>query len=259
VILEDPNGGLGSPPVVKNGGDWRIREETNEGAAPQRVLQGNDPEVETVAQPQPATPGGDDYGLINLDVKKVYNLSMTLERATDVTPGDTITATLTATDRLTGISYTLSDTEPLFQDDGMGGMIPDGISSDAWDYFVLRNTGTDDFDMIIDNFKLEVIGSNEPVLNNADFDNSGVVDGRDFLIWQRGFGLTGQTGKTNGNANSDTVVDGLDFAAWKAKFGGAPAAAAGGAVPEPGAAVLLLAGLIGGFTRREINRRLRAN
>lgn len=77
--------------------------------------------------------------------------------------------------------------------------------------------------------------------NNADFDTSGTVDGKDFLTWQAGYGATGQTGKTNGNANADTVVDDLDFAEWKAKFGGSPAAAAGNAVPEP--ATLAMAAL----------------
>jgi len=243
VIIEDPMGGLGSPPVVKNGGAWRIREETNEGALPQRIMQGQEPETETVAAPDPATPGGDDYGLINLDPTKVYNLSLTLERATDVLPGDTIKAILTATDRVTGISYSLSDQEPLFHDDGMGGMIPDGISSDAWDYFALRNTGTDDFDMVIDNFKLEVIGSNEPAEEDADFDGDGDVDGADFLVWQRGLGLTGQSNNSAGDADGSGTVNGADLAVWKSQFGGSPSAAAAGAVPEPAAALLALTGL----------------
>jgi len=244
VIWEDPNGG--APPLVKNGGNWRIREETNEGAASPRLMQGNDPETDTVAVPQPATPGGDDYGLINLDVRKVYNLSLTLERATDTTPGDTILAILTATDRTTGISYSLSDQEPLLRDDGMGGMVPDGISSDSWDYFGLRNTGTDDFDMVIDNFKLEVIGSNETAEEDADFDGDGNVDGADFLTWQRGLGLTGQSNNSAGDADGNGTVNAADLAVWKTKFGPAPAVAAAGAVPEPTAALLALAGLVGG-------------
>ena len=141
-------------------------------------------------------------------------------------------------------------------DTGFGVIGPPAFS---YDYVGFRNTA--DFDYVIDNFAVEIIGSNEPTpTNNADFNSDNVVDGRDFLIWQRGFGLTGETGKTNGNANADTVVDGLDYAAWKAKFGGAPAAAAGGAVPEPGAVVIALAGLLGvcGFVRREITRKVTA-
>jgi MYXO-CTERM domain-containing protein len=252
VIWEDATGPF--PPLVQNGGNWRIREETNEGTTPQRLMQGNSPETDTVAVPQPATPGGNDYGLINLDVRKVYNLSLTLERATDATPGDTILATLTATDRATGISYSLSDQEPLFHDDGMGGMIPDGISSDSWDYFGLRNTGTDDFDMVIDNFMLEVIGSNEPADDDADFDGDGDVDGADFLVWQRGLGGTNQSNKSTGDANGNGTVDAADLAIWKSQFAMMPATSSAGAVPEPTAALLALAGLAGGGRLRRRRR-----
>ena len=86
--------------------------------------------------------------------------------------------------------------------------------------------------------------------NNADFNSDGKVDGTDFLIWQKGFGLSGQTGKTNGNANTDAVVDGADFAVWKSKFGGAPAGASGGAVPEPAACSLVAIALASYAARR---------
>ena len=82
---------------------------------------------------------------------------------------------------------------------------------------------------------------------NADFDNSGVVDGKDFLVWQRGFGLTGQTNKVSGDANGDGNVDGLDLDLWKTKFGGAPATAAVGAVPEPASMAMAAVALIAGF------------
>jgi hypothetical protein len=82
-----------------------------------------------------------------------------------------------------------------------------------------------------------------PVPNNADFDDDGTVDGNDLLAWQRGLGNTSETGKANGNANTDTVVDAADLAIWQSKFGGPPATAAVGAVPEPCSALLALAGL----------------
>lgn len=79
--------------------------------------------------------------------------------------------------------------------------------------------------------------------SDADFNNDNVVDGADFLIWQRGFGLAGQPNKSTGDATGDGNVNGLDLDQWKSKFGGAPAVAAIGAVPEP--ASLALAGLAG--------------
>ena len=72
-------------------------------------------------------------------------------------------------------------------------------------------------------------------------DGDNIVDGADFLIWQKGFGATGQPDKSTGDATGDGNVNGLDLDQWKLKFGGAPAVSAIGAVPEP--ASLTLAGL----------------
>jgi hypothetical protein len=75
-----------------------------------------------------------------------------------------------------------------------------------------------------------------PPTADADFDNSGRVDGRDFLTWQRNFGGPGTD--TTGDANGDGQVNTLDFNEWKSKFGGPPAVAAGEGVPEPTSATL---------------------
>lgn len=80
--------------------------------------------------------------------------------------------------------------------------------------------------------------------NPADFDYSGKVDGDDFLIWQRGYDLTGQYSSANGDADRNTVVDNADLTVWAAAFGSA-AQAAGGAVPEPTSLALLAAGAAG--------------
>jgi len=74
--------------------------------------------------------------------------------------------------------------------------------------------------------------------DDADFDNDDDVDGNDFLIWQRGFGV-GNSNAT-GDANGNGVVDAADLAIWKTQFGVAAVAAAG-AVPEP--ASLAMGGL----------------
>jgi hypothetical protein len=75
------------------------------------------------------------------------------------------------------------------------------------------------------------------VVADADFDNNAIVDGRDFLIWQRNVGV----GTTNmaGDANGDNQVNGADLTVWRSQFGGPPAeASALAAVPEPGAALI---------------------
>lgn len=79
---------------------------------------------------------------------------------------------------------------------------------------------------------------------DADFDNDLDVDGRDFLIWQRGY-MSG-TANAHGNANEganpalgqDMVVNQIDLAAWQFKYG-----APGGlltSVPEPTCLVLVV-------------------
>src|SRR5690606_33076112 len=42
---------------------------------------------------------------------------------------------------------------------------------------------------------------------DADFNDDGAVDGRDFLIWQRGLGMSGQINNRRGDANRDGTVD----------------------------------------------------
>ena len=57
-----------------------------------------------------------------------------------------------------------------------------------------------------------------PFVPSADFTGDGVVDGADFLAWQRGFGLSGTALPINGDANGDLVVDGADLAFWCETF-----------------------------------------
>lgn len=87
-----------------------------------------------------------------------------------------------------------------------------------------------------------------PSAADADFDDSGTVDGKDFLIWQANFGGPGTP--TTGDATGDGQVNDLDYNEWKLKFGGPPAVAAGGAVPEPAAGLMAVVALLGGAAAR---------
>jgi hypothetical protein len=92
---------------------------------------------------------------------------------------------------------------------------------------------------------------------DADFNNDNVVDGADFLIWQRGFGAAGAN--QNGDADGNGQVNAADLAIWKAKFGSASASAAVGAVPEPASIAVAAAGLLlalPAFRRRSASRAL---
>jgi hypothetical protein len=56
--------------------------------------------------------------------------------------------------------------------------------------------------------------------NSADFDGDGDVDGRDFLLWQRGFGKT-NAAQGDGDADHDGVVNAIDLTVWQDQYGGA--------------------------------------
>ena len=61
-----------------------------------------------------------------------------------------------------------------------------------------------------------------PPTLNADFDEDNVVDGQDFLIWQRGFGIGSGATHGQGDADEDAAVNAADLAVWQTQFGGPP-------------------------------------
>jgi len=88
---------------------------------------------------------------------------------------------------------------------------------------------------------------------SADFDLDGDIDGNDFLILQRGLGLTGQVNNSNGDADGSGTVDSADLAVWEAQYGTNPLSAVSAAVPEPttgGLVALALATTMLGFRKR---------
>jgi hypothetical protein len=84
---------------------------------------------------------------------------------------------------------------------------------------------------------LKVLGS---IALQGDFDNDGDVDGRDFLVWQRG-------GSPN-PGNSSDLND------WKMNFGSGGATTAAGAAPEPSS--LWLAGCVACVATQAWRRRV---
>ena len=83
---------------------------------------------------------------------------------------------------------------------------------------------------------------------NGDFDDNGVVDGADFLAWQRNYPLWQDASRQQGDANDDGVVNALDFSYWKLTYGPVDSEVAMSAVPEPAAAALTALALM--FVRR---------
>jgi hypothetical protein len=60
-----------------------------------------------------------------------------------------------------------------------------------------------------------------PPIVSADFDDNGVLDGADFLRWQRGLGIPGGAMRGDGDANVDGRVDAVDLDVWKEGFANA--------------------------------------
>ena len=78
-----------------------------------------------------------------------------------------------------------------------------------------------------------------PSFADADFNEDTFVDGVDLGIWDSELG-----NNANGDADDDGDSDGHDFLIWQQQYTGPPAAvAAGMAVPEPSALLLLLTAL----------------
>jgi len=92
----------------------------------------------------------------------------------------------------------------------------------------------------------------------GDYNNNGVVDAADYVLWRKSVGQTGAGLAADGNG--DNVVNNDDFDYWRARFGNTSGAGAGlgdgSAVPEPtsgalSVALLALAGLVSGRRSRE--------
>ena len=57
---------------------------------------------------------------------------------------------------------------------------------------------------------------------SADADGDSIVDGADFLAWQRGFGMTSGATREDGDFVGDGDVDSHDLDIWRAMFGSMP-------------------------------------
>lgn len=227
----------------------RINEETNTGSASDmRILNGA---TDFVA--------GAPMGMPYMDVNNVYNLSLSLQRfddpATEGTTGDTVFSTVTVTERTSGTEWSFGNFDAVTN---TGTMLPDGISSDAWDYFVMTiggETTSDDFDWLIDNFKVEVIGSNEPEGLAGDYNDDDKVDAADYTVWRDHLGSP-----TSLPNDATAGVTPEDYNVWKQNFGmslpgGGGGALGSNAVPEPGIFAMLIASVIaGGFWQSRRSR-----
>jgi hypothetical protein len=98
----------------------------------------------------------------------------------------------------------------------------------SYDYVAFRESP--DYDYVIDNFMVEIFGSNEGL--DGDYNGDGKVDAADYVVWRKDPASFG--GDPGG------------YDTWRANFGAMLGAGSGaslaGTIPEPASLVLLLAG-----------------
>jgi hypothetical protein len=142
-----------------------------------------------------------------------------------LTAGGTLDVALLNYSPVAGDSFDLLDFGSL--DGSFNVMLPGLDLGLAWDASDFTTTGV-----------LSVVAD---IVENADFDGDGDVDGRDFLIWQRGFGLNEQEDSSLGDANGDGDINGIDLAIWETQFAELGVIAASTKVPEPATGILCAA------------------
>jgi hypothetical protein len=136
------------------------------------------------------------------------------------------TTQLGVTDPITSIGFISIDLDAAFITGLLGNATHLGVLLRGDEYGFLAS-----FDNIIDTPVLNVTFVGSP----GDFDQDGDVDGRDFLIWQRG--------------GSPTPLSPEDLMDWELNYGTEPPIVSV-AVPEPTALGLALVALLGAWTRR---------
>jgi hypothetical protein len=144
--------------------------------------------------------------------------------------------TVTGTDTYQAVMTPLDNPGAAFTHNGL--LDSPGVPID-WIEFTFFNTQSEQgFDTDFYIRSIEITGG---VTENADFDGDGDVDGRDFLTWQRGFGIG--TTLAQGDANGSGTVDGADLSIWQAQYGGSPPLVATAAIPEPACWTLFFLGI----------------
>jgi hypothetical protein len=159
-------------------------------------------------------------------------------------------------DRNDGNGYVLQGTTPL-----TGGALYQGDdpSNPSWDtpWVVGRaefGGGPADFyDGIIDEVRISntALSPSQFLFAPAvaavagDYNNSGVVDAADYVVWRNGGPLQNEVpGTTPGSVTPE------DYDAWRARFGNNSGSGSGAAVPEPAAAMFLLIVTASALARR---------
>jgi hypothetical protein len=114
-----------------------------------------------------------------------------------------------------------------------------------WDTVVLgsglSNASTSAY---FDNVLLQLNPPAPPAVN-ADFNDDGVIDAADYVVWRKFNPLASGATQGTGDADGDSDNDDTDYAEWFERFGqpSPGGGGGGGAVPEPSTIALLMIGV----------------
>jgi hypothetical protein len=107
-------------------------------------------------------------------------------------------------------------------------------------FVVLNANGTGD-----GRFEYDEIKGLAPAGVQGDYNNNGVVDAGDYVLWRRG-------GPLENEVDVPGVVNQADYAAWRARFGNTSGSGSmvGATIPEPATCCLTLAAMVGTLALR---------
>jgi len=189
----------------------------------------------TVRVTDNGTPSLADFETITITVNEV-NVALTITSPTtaNVEENTTVVHTLTATDTdlpaqtitfsLTGSDADSGADNVLFEIDG-GGQLQFITAPDFENPIDLGGTAGDNvYEVSVQaddgngGTVAQTILVTVTQVADPDFDQNGIIDAGDLVIWQFGFGLL-NAGLADGDADNDNDVDGADFLAWQRGFG----------------------------------------
>jgi autotransporter-associated beta strand protein len=174
-------------------------------------------------------PGGGNNAISHLT--KVGSGTLTLTGAKSYTGSTTVSAGALSIDNpyLADTADVLLSTNSVFDlnfvgSDTIDSLFINGISQIAGTWGAPGSGATNTSALFTGTGTLNVI-TFEPPTSDGDYDNDGDVDGRDFLVWQRG--------------GSPNPLSASDLAIWQTNYGTNQPLAATTAVPEPGSLALI--------------------
>ncbi len=94
-----------------------------------------------------------------------------------------------------------------------------------------------------------IVRTNAIAANSADYNQNGIVDAADYVIWRKTLGLAAVPPGSGADGNGDGTVNGPDYDLWRSHFGNPFGAGAGGdlssnTIPEPASFILLTIGAL---------------